>query len=66
MDYFDWIDAKIEKYNWTDIGLIKLSVACFVLMIAKVWKPLLSLDWSWYGIICVLAAIKPVSKLFHE
>jgi hypothetical protein len=66
MDYFDWIDAKIKKYNWTDIGLIKLSVAGFVLMIAKVWKLLLSLDWSWYGIICVLAAIKPVSKLFQE
>jgi hypothetical protein len=64
--YFDWIDAKIKKYNWTDIGLIKLSVAGFVLMIARVWKPLLSLDWSWYGIICVLAATKPVSKLLQK
>jgi hypothetical protein len=66
MGYFNWVDAKIRKYDWTDIGLIKLSVACFVLMIAKVWQPLLSLDWSWYGIICVLSAIKPVSKLFQK
>lgn len=66
MGYFNWVDAKIRKYDWTDIGLIKLSVACFVLMIAKVWQPLLSLDWSWYGIICVLSAIKPVSKLIQK
>jgi hypothetical protein len=66
MGYFNWVDAKIRKYDWTDIGLIKLSVAGFVLMIAKVWTPLLSLDWSWYGIICVLAAIKPVSKLIQK
>lgn len=66
MGYFDWVDTKIKRFNWTDIRLIKLSVAGFVLMVAKVWKPLLSLDWSWYGIICVLAAIKPVSKLIQK
>lgn len=66
MGYFTWVDSKIKKYNWIDIGFIKLSVAGFILMLAKVWEPLLSLDWYWYGFISVLAAIKPVSILFQK
>ncbi len=55
-------DSKIKKLNWVDIQFIKLSVAGCILMIAKLWEPLLSLDWYWYAIIFVLAAIKPAYK----
>jgi hypothetical protein len=55
-------DSKIKKLNWVDIQLTKLSVAGCILMIAKLWEPLLSLDWYWYAIIFVLAAIKPAYK----
>lgn len=55
-------DSKIRKLNWVDIQFIKLSVAGCILMIAKLWEPLLSLDWYWYAIIFVLAAIKPAYK----
>jgi len=55
-------DSKIKKLNWVDIQFIKLSVAGAILMIAKLWEPLLSLDWYWYAIIFVLAAIKPAYK----
>ncbi|MFH1500435.1 MAG: hypothetical protein ABIE22_00645 [archaeon] len=50
--------------NWIDIGLIKLSAMAFALMVAKLWTPLLSLEWFWYTIIFVIAAIKPVIKTF--
>jgi hypothetical protein len=66
MGYFDWVDSRIKKYHWTDIGLIKLSVAGFVLMIAKVWDPLLSLNWYLYGLVSILAAVKPVFVLFKK
>jgi len=46
-----------------DIKLIQLSSAALVLMIAKIWKPLLNLDWYWYGVIFVLAMIKPIYKM---
>lgn len=62
MSFKNWTDSKIKKFSWEDIQLIKLSVAGFVLMIAKLWTPLLSLDWYWYALIFVLAAIKPMSK----
>ena len=55
-------DTKIKKLNRVDIQLIKLSVAGCILMIAKLWEPLLSLDWYWYAIIFVVAAIKPAYK----
>ncbi len=66
MGYFTWVDEKIKRYTWKDIGCIKLGVAGFVLMVAKVWEPLLSIDWYWYGVISVFAAIKPVSSLFQK
>jgi len=61
-----WGDSKVKKISWGDIKLIKLSTAAFVLLIAKLWKPLLSLDWYWYALIAVLAAIKPVYKVFKK
>ena len=66
MGYFTWVDAKIKKYAWMDVGCIKLSVAGFILMIAKVWEPLLSIEWYWYGLISVCAAIKPLSVVLQK
>ena len=60
MDFFNWVNKKIAKLTWIDMGLTKLSVAAFMLMIAKLWPPLLGLDWYWYGIIWILLAIIPL------
>lgn len=54
--------SKIKKMGLMDIQMIKLSSAAFVLMITKLWKPLLSLDRYWYALIFVLAAIIPMCK----
>jgi len=59
MDFTKWANNKIGKLTWIDIGLTKLSVAAFVLMIAKLWSPLLSLDWYWYALLFVVLAIIP-------
>jgi len=60
------VDSKIKKCDLIDIKLIRLSSAALVLMIAKIWKPLLSLDWYWYGVIFVLAMIKPIYKMLSR
>ena len=57
-------NSKVKKMNWFDIGLIKLSTFAFALMIAKLWIPILNLNWYWYAIIFILAAIKPLIKAF--
>ena len=60
MSYATWMDSMLKRMDWKDIPLIKLSVASFILMLAKVWPPLLSLEWYWYGLIFVLATIRPM------
>jgi len=57
-------NERIKMLDWADIGLIKFTVAAFILMIAKLWEPLLSLDWYWYGLIGFLAVIKPFYKFY--
>jgi len=51
MSFKTWADSKVKKLSWIDIKLIQLSVAGFVLMIAKLWEPLLSLNWYWYAVL---------------
>jgi hypothetical protein len=59
-----WLDSKIKKMNWLDIKMIKWSVAAFILLIAKLWPTIFSLNWYWYLIIGVLAMIRPVYTMF--
>ncbi len=61
-----WGDAKIKKLRCWDVQLIKIASAAFILMIAKLWQPILSLEWHWYLIIFILAAIKPCLKVFSK
>jgi len=61
----DW-KARVAKLRVTDVQLIKLSVAGFILMIAKLWPPLLSLDWYWYAAIGALAAIRPAHRVLGK
>ena len=47
------------------MALVKIGVAAFVLTLAKLWTPLLSLDWYWYALVFVLASLKPAMKIFR-
>lgn len=66
MSIFSWVDSKIKQYRWFDISLIKLSVFSFSLLIAKFYPAILSLDWYFYLIIVVLAAIRPFYVVFND
>jgi predicted membrane protein len=66
MGIFRWANSKVKNLHWTDMSLTKLSVAAFILMLAKLWNPILSLAWYWYAAIFVLAAIKPMYKVFKK
>jgi len=66
MAFHKWANKKVKKLEWHNISLIKLSTAAFILMIAKLWEPILILDWYWYGLIFILAAIIPIQKVFGK
>jgi|TARA_B100001971_G_C18209818_1_gene549944 hypothetical protein len=64
MGLIDWYNTNLSKLDVWDIGAIKLSVAASVLLLAKYWAPILSLEWYWYVIIFVIAVIRPISRFF--
>ena len=49
-----------------DIRLMGLFGFAFGLMIAKLWEPILYLDWYWYLVIALLASIKPIMTFFKQ
>ncbi len=60
----DWANPKIKKLSWKDIGLIKLSVMAFALMIASIWPSIVNVDWYWYLVLMLLAGIIPIKKFY--
>lgn len=66
MCFKKWADSRIKRLDWLDMGLIKISAAVFALMVAKLWPPLLSLDWYWYAVVFLVAAAKPALKVFQK
>ena len=49
-----------------DIRLVWLAGFALGLMIAKLWEPILYLDWYWYLVITLLALIKPVMTFWEQ
>ncbi len=64
MGFEKWADSRVKKLGWADMALVKISVFFFALMLAKLFSPLLSLDWQWYAIAFLLAGIKPTYDVF--
>ena len=52
------------KAGYKEIALIKKILFAFAILFAKLWSPVLSLDWYWYFIIMILAAYKPIRSAF--
>ena len=66
MSFKTWANSKVGKMDWIDIGLTKLSVAAFILFVAKIWEPILSLEEYHYAIIFVAAAIRPMYRIYFK
>jgi len=64
MGFWKWADGKAKRMSALDVGLVKISVFFFALLLAKLWAPLLSLEWQWYALVFVLAALKPTYDVF--
>jgi hypothetical protein len=48
------------RADWLDLALTKIAVFAGALFIAKLWNPILGLDWYWYLIVWIIAATKPL------
>jgi len=63
MSLTKWANKNVKKLDWIDIRLIKIAVAAFALLVAKLWPTILGLAWYWYALIFVLAYIRPICKM---
>ena len=54
------------SFPYIDIRLMGFGGFALGLMIAKLWKPILYLDWYWYLVIALFAFIKPIMTFFKQ
>jgi len=58
-------NIKSYKADISDIAFTKIAVFAGALFAAKIWDGILGLDWYWYLLICIVAAIKPMMNFFR-
>lgn len=66
MGYINWMKSMADKLDWYDFGILKLGVFTFTLALAKLWPPILNLDWYWYGIVFIIAWVWLLFKIFSK
>ncbi|MFQ6610108.1 MAG: hypothetical protein ACE5D7_04835 [Fidelibacterota bacterium] len=52
---------KISEFraDWLDVASLKIAVFFATLFLAKIWSPLLNLEWYWYVLGWVIFAVRP-------
>lgn len=63
---FEWIEKRIKKMKWYDISLIKLSTALAILIVAKLWSPILSLGLHVYVVLFAVVTLLVVKRMFFD
>ncbi len=66
MNIFAWMESRTRHFRWYDFALLKLAVAAFALMLAKLCPPLISFEWHVYLIIALIAAAPLYYKMFKS
>ena len=64
MSMMSWMDARVARMSALDVGLLKICVLAFGLMVAKLWPPLLAPDWKIFGGIFLITYVPLAVKLF--
>jgi len=54
------------KFPFIDLRLAGLVGFSAAMLIATLWPPILSVDWYWWVILFVLAAVKPISTFLKQ
>ncbi len=55
MNLMNWLNGRVARMGWMDIALLKICVAAFTLMIAKLWPLILTPHWAIFAFIFLLA-----------
>jgi hypothetical protein len=58
------LETRLARLGLWDIACLKICVFAFALLLAKLWPPLLSLDWKVYAGVFGLTYALLMAKLF--
>ena len=56
----------ISNMQWYDIGLVKLAVFIFTLLLVKYVNVLLYAPWYWYMILFLVVSVRPLYLAFKK
>lgn len=63
-------DEQIKRLDMWDIGLIKWSVAAFVLFILSIWPAAMNwvagVHWGWFLGVAIILAIRPLGRAWKS
>jgi hypothetical protein len=63
MTFWNWLETRAARMRVLDVGLLKICVLAFGLMVAKLWPPLLTPNWKVFGAIFIITYIPLAVKL---
>ena len=66
MTWTSWVEARVARLNIFDIGLLKICVIAFTLMVAKLWPPLLFPEWKVFAGVFLLTYVPLAAKLLMK
>ncbi len=66
MGLFKWAESRIRTFTVVDMGVFKICLIAFTLMIAKLWPGVLALDWYWYGLIFAITYVWIMTRMFKK
>jgi hypothetical protein len=70
MHMFAWVDDRIKRLKWYDIGFVKWSVFFFTLFLIAVWDAfrnlVLSFEWYWYLALYILFVLPVLYRMFSK
>lgn len=64
MRYLQWADEKIKRMSVWDVGILKICVMAFALLLAKFWPDILGFEWYWYGLVFLVTYIYLIFKIY--
>jgi hypothetical protein len=64
MKLFEKMENKVRKLSMLDLSVGKTCVIAITLLVAKLWSPILSLQWYWYAIVAILTYVWILKRLF--
>ena len=66
MSFKSFLDSKVNKLDWLDIGLIKWSCVAFGVLLVILIPGLASINTWWVVAIAILLAIRPGYRAYFK